>query len=447
MVTKLLWEKLPHVFSKHKKSLVSVSWLWLGSLAGASLTFATQVILARMLGVEQFGEFSSALAIVTLLAPLAGFGVAGYWLNAFGREGWGAQRWLSGSFQFLMLSTMFVLLLLLSWAWVGPHDTTTAWLLTTLAVHIFGIATIELTSAKYQLEGRHGRLAGWQFTPHMLRFASIILLLALQGTATLQTIHVAIVYAAVALIILLLGGYQMRLMLKGQLTLKGHAILPEVANSNLAKNPGPWEVMSASWPFGMAGVFYLIYFQSDIILIKYLVNESAAGIYSVSFVVMSAVYLFPSVLYQKFLLPKLHRWAHHDQGQLHRFYRTGNIMMLSLGLTAMVLLWLVVPIVLPWLFGAEYQGAVVLLMILAVAAPFRFVANSAGAVLATRNHMRMKVRLMGVGALINITLNFSLIPIFGAAGAAVATVVTEALIMVMYFWYYRNSISSFGTMG
>jgi O-antigen/teichoic acid export membrane protein len=345
-----------------------------------------------------------------------------------------------------MLSTAFVLLLLLVWAWTGPHDATTTWLLTILAVHIFGIATIELTSAKFQLEGRHGRLASLQFTPHLLRFVSIISLVFVQGTAELQTIHVAIVFASVAIIILLFGGYQIRLMVKGQLMLEGHSTLSTNVNLNLTKKPGPWEVMSASWPFGMAGVFYLIYFQSDIILIKYLVNESAAGIYSVAFVVMNAVYLFPSVLYQKFLLPKLHRWAHHNQGQLHRVYRIGNITMLGLGLTAMVLLWLVVPVVLPKLFGAEYQGAVMLLMILSVAAPFRFVANSVGAVLTTRNHMRMKVRLMGMGALINIVLNFSLIPIFGAAGAAVATVTTEALIMVMYFWYYRNSISSFDTI-
>lgn len=419
-------------------------------MTGAGLTFATHVILARILGVEQFGKFSSAFAMVTLLAPLAGFGVAGFWLNIFGREGWVARRWLSGSLRFLMFSTAFVMLLLWTWAWIGPHDAATTWLLMVLAVHIFGIATIELVGAKYQLEGRHGHLAGLQFTPHLLRFISIVFLLILiQGTGAggLQVIHVAIIFAGVAIILLLFGSYQIRLMAKGSLVLEGHPVLSENIKINLTEKPGPWEVMSASWPFGMAGLFYLIYLQSDIILIKYLVNESAAGIYSVAFVVMNAVYLFPSVLYQKFLLPKLHRWAHYDQSQLYRVFRIGNITMLSLGLMAMILLWLVTPVLLPKLFGVEYQEAVRLLIILSVAAPFRFVANSVGAVLATRNHMRMKVRLMGIGALINILLNFSLIPISGAAGAAIATVATEALIMVMYFWYYKNNISSFDAIG
>jgi len=77
-------------------------------------------------------------------------------------------------------------------------------------------------------------------------------------------------------------------------------------------------------------------------------------------------------------------------------------------------------------------------MILSISTPFRFVATSVGAVLTTRNHMRVKVRLMGAGALANIVLNFSLIPVFGAVGAAIATVITEVLIMLMYFWYYRS---------
>jgi len=311
-------------------------------MTGAALTFVTQIILARVLGVDQFGKFSSAFAMVTLLAPLAGFGVAGFWLNAFGREGWQAQRWLPGSLKFLMFSTALVLLLLWIWAWIGPHDVVTSWLLVILSFHVLGVAAIELTGAKYQLEGQHVYLASLQLTPNLLRFIGIIFLLIFMqsiGGSEQQLIYVAIIFAVVAITVLLFGIHQIGLMVKGQLALEGHAALLENTSLNPAEQPGPWKVMSVSWPFGMAGLFYLIYFQSDIILIKYLVNESAVGIYSVAFVVMNAIYLFPSVLYQKFFLPKLHRWAHHDQNQLYRVYRIGNITMLGSGL-CWVQVWL-----------------------------------------------------------------------------------------------------------
>jgi len=415
------------------ETLVPIFVLWFGTIAAAGLTFMVQVILARVLGAEQFGVFAAALATVTLLAPFAGFGIAGYWLNVYGREGWQARRWLPGSFHFLILSTSVVLSLVPIWAWLGPHDSLTRWLLVILAVHILGQTAVALTSAKYQLEGQHARLASWQFIPHLLRFMGIGALILLIGRSQIQAIHVAMVFAAVALALLSFGAYQMVQMARGWFALEGHGASTLIMDAPKGR-PGVLDVMSASWPFGLAGIFYLIYFQCDIILVKYLVDETAAGIYNVAFVVMAAVYLFPSVVFQKFLLPKLHRLAHHDTDKLYQMYRFGNAIMLAAGLTAMVLLWLIVPILLPWLFGEEYRGAISLLMILAVAAPFKFLASSAGAILTTRDFVHVKVRIMGGAAVLNVIMNLLLIPQFGAAGAAVTTVFTEFMLSIIFYY-------------
>ncbi len=90
--------------SSVRKALVAISLLWFGSLAGAGLAFITQVVLARELTPAGYGVFAAALATVALLAPLAGFGVQGFWLKAFGVEGWGAVRWLTQSFRFVITS-------------------------------------------------------------------------------------------------------------------------------------------------------------------------------------------------------------------------------------------------------------------------------------------------------------------------------------------------------
>jgi len=73
---------------------------------------------------------------------------------------------------------------------------------------------------------------------------------------------------------------------------------------------------------------------------------------------------------------------------------------------------------------------VALVMILAVAAPFRFLASSAGAMLSIRNHIRIKVRLMSMAAALNIVLNLFLISHYSVVGAALATVATEAAICI-----------------
>ncbi|MBW6519414.1 MAG: oligosaccharide flippase family protein [Desulfoarculaceae bacterium] len=76
---------------------------------GAGCAFLTQVLLARELGPAAFGAFAAALAMVVLVAPLAGFGVAGFWLKAFGQEGWQAVRWLRASLKYTLLNTLLVL--------------------------------------------------------------------------------------------------------------------------------------------------------------------------------------------------------------------------------------------------------------------------------------------------------------------------------------------------
>ena len=130
------------------------------------MAFITQVVLARELTPAGYGLFASALATITLLVPLAGFGVRGFWLKAFGVEGWGAVRWLTPSFRFVILSTTVTLLLLAGWAAFGPHDASFRWLLYWLLPVVFGYLFVELVSGKLQLEERYKALALWRLLPH-----------------------------------------------------------------------------------------------------------------------------------------------------------------------------------------------------------------------------------------------------------------------------------------
>ena len=60
--------------------------LWTGTIFGAVCAFLTQVIAARALGPEGYGELSAGIATVTLISPLAAFGIQGLLLKIFGEE-------------------------------------------------------------------------------------------------------------------------------------------------------------------------------------------------------------------------------------------------------------------------------------------------------------------------------------------------------------------------
>lgn len=420
--------------SSIRKALGAVSLLWFGSLAGAGLAFFTQVILARELTPVGYGVFAAALATVTLLAPLAGFGVQGVWLKVFGAEGWKATRWLSASFRFVVLSTALTLSLFFVWAAWGPHDESTTQLLFWLSPVILGYLFMELVSSKLLLEERFRSLALWQLLPHFTRLV-LILLIVFAGIRNPNVITIAAVYALVAIVVLVLGCVHLKTMAGGGFALKGHSCM-DVSEKKSLDSKVPVrvaDVLTQTWPFGLATIFHLVYFQSDIILLKYINGDEAAGVYNVAFTVMAAVYLFPSVIYQKFLLPKMHRWANHDRKRFYQVYRQGNIAMLVLGVVAMLAIWGTAFWAIPLLFGAEYRQSFVVINILAVCAPVVFVASSVGATLVTQEHMVRKVKYMGIVAVLNVVLNFTLIPGFGAVGAAVATVISNLVLLVIYY--------------
>lgn len=419
-----------------KEAFKAVSLLSAATFLGAGCAFLTQVILARKLGSAAFGTFSAALTTVTLLTPLAGFGISQFWLKAFGQEGWAARRWFQSSFSFIVLSTILVLTTLIAWSFVGPHDGVTSFLVVTLSVHVLGQAMLELVSSKLQLEERYLRLAFWQLLPHLMRLV-LIMLLAFVFSKLTDGKVVAFVYAAISIIIAIMGSIQLKNMWNGKFDLKGH---PSGASDEERAKPSMASVVSEAWPFGMAGLFHLIYFQSSIILLKYITGPAAAGMYNVALTVMTAVYLLPSVIFQKYLLPKTHRWANHDRLRFYQVYRQGNLLMLVLGALAMICIWASAFWAIPILFGAPYRGAVLLLNILAVSAPIFFIAISVGSTLVTQDHMRMKVRYMGFVAILNVFLNLVLIPRFGAAGSAIATVVSNLALLISYYNFSQKIV-------
>ncbi len=410
--------------------LKTISLLWISSLAGAGFAFIMQVILARYLTPISFGDFVAALATTTLFVPLAGFGISQFWLKVFGQEGKVAIRWLPSSFKFILLSTTTVFILLILWALLGPHNIFMRNLLLAFSFYVWGQVAIELISSKLQLEERYMHLALWQLLPHLTRLVLIVSLVFLMNEM-FNAEMVADVYAVVAILFAISGGIQLVNMVKGSFALKGHTI-------NTTKityiNPTVYEIITQAWPFGLASLFHLIYFQSDIILVKYLSGSEVAGYYNVSFTIIVAIYIFPSVIYQKFLLPKIHRWAHHDRERFYTTYRKGNFIMFVIGVIAMVLIWLLSSSLIPILFGDKYIDAVVLLNILALSIPIIFVASSVGATLVTQEHMRKKVKYMGLVAIINIILNIILIPSYGAIGAAVATVISNIMLLIIFYY-------------
>jgi O-antigen/teichoic acid export membrane protein len=418
------------------RSLHQIALLWGSSIIAAGLAFATQLVLARHLDPATYGIFGSSLALITMLSQFSGFGLQGFWLKAFGQEGWTAQRWVRGSLHFVVISTLLTLLVFSAWAQFGPNDDTTRLTLLLMAPSIAGLAAIELTISKLQLEERYLFISLWQISPQAARLILISLGFVFASGGQRLT-WVAIIYTVVAVGLVAVTVKQILAMGAPGFDLRGHGTRgdPQVPATSLIPGdsaPSVKNVAQEAWPFGVDVILYLAYLQISNVLLKYLDGNEAAGLYYAAFNIMNAIYLLPIVLYTKFLLSKQHRWARNDKPRLLSSLKLGSAAMLVIGVVAMLFIWLVAPYLVPLLFGHKYANASGLLDILAVCVPLRFLSTSVGSVLSTGDHMRHRVKLKAICALVCIVLNVALIPRYGTTGAAVVTVITELTLLLLF---------------
>lgn len=421
-----------------KKAIKSVSLLWLGSLFGSGSTFIIYIILARELGADNFGLLGSSLSTIVIFTLLSGFGISQFWLKIFGQEGWSAVRWIKPSLRFVLFTIFLTLSVFIIWIFLGPNDLKTQNILLILIVFMLAQLSVALVGSKLQLEEKYTTLALWQLGSNLLRLI-IISLLVYIFHYKLSVIEVAYIYASVGLLYIILGIYQLILFSKGKFKLVGHKKIKDKLNTI----PSVKDIFSETWAFGMASVFAFVYVQSDIIMVKYISGNTEAGYYNISFVIMTAIMILPTVLFSKFLLPKYHRWANHDRKKFYQAYKQGNIAMFLAGTFIMIVLYLLSDWSVPLVFGDEYVNAIILVDVLAYTIPIYFVAYSVGATLVTAKHMRLKVILMGSVALINIFLNSLLIPIYNAYGAAIATLISNILLLIMYFIAAEKKVFKF----
>ena len=113
--------------------------------------------------------------------------------------------------------------------------------------------------------------------------------------------------------------------------------------------------------------------------------------------------------------------------------RKGGLLLTLSGIAGGAVVLLLAESLILWFFAAEFQNSADILKILAFAIPLVFWGYLMTQSLVALDHNRIYLLITASGLLLNVLLNFWLIPGYGASGAAIATVITEALMPLSCF--------------
>jgi O-antigen/teichoic acid export membrane protein len=183
-------------------------------------------------------------------------------------------------------------------------------------------------------------------------------------------------------------------------------------------------------PIGVSFVMIQIYQYLDTVMLGFMRSGAEVGYY-VGANKLMVVTVVPAGLIFGAFFPSLSRKG--DVGMPGTVRNYGKIMFMT-GLPISVLGTLFAPELTLFFYGAQYEQASVPFTILMLNPILVYANMTLGNPLIAWDRQRSYMRWITLGVLTNVVLNLFLIPMYGAIGAAVTTVLTEFSI----FWGLRH---------
>ena len=201
------------------------------------------------------------------------------------------------------------------------------------------------------------------------------------------------------------------------------------------------KLLKQSIPFALTAVFYNIYYYIDSVMLSKIKGNYEVGIYGAAYSIPVALILIPAI-YTSAIFPVISRFYITSKESLIYAYERSLKYIATIAFPVSMILFLSSYNIMHFLYGPGYHVSGFILKILAIVIVFRFISYLNGVVLASVNRQKERVIFQGITACINIILNLILIPSFSFVGAAIATIISEFILLIFYmtliFRYVTN---------
>ena len=393
-----------------KKYFVNTGWLFFERIIGMAVSFFVGVYVARYLGPANFGLLSYAASFVGLFIALATLGLDGIVVRELVKDEKKRDELLGTAFILKIIGSVLLLGMIAIAVNFTTNDRFTNLLIFVIATGVifqsFNVINLYFQSivlSKYSV------------------FAKTVsgILVALIKLVLIYCKKELIFFAIVAFIgnIILATGFII-MYAKQKLSLFNWRI-----KLNLVKN-----LLKDSWPLMLSGIAISIYMAIDQVMIKNMLDASAVGNYAVAVRLSEVWYfipiaiassVFPAIINAKKISEKLY------YERLQKLYDLMVWLALGIALPIMLLSNNIVNI----LFGIQYQQAAGVLQIYIWATVFVFLGVASSQYLLAENYTKISFFRTLIGAIINIILNINFIPKYGINGAAIATVLSQFVVV------------------
>ncbi len=401
-------------------------WMMASTLASAGAAFLLQIVLARHLPVESYALIVLAVALANFLQPIGNFGLPWLLAQTSGDRA-EIKNWFKASSPVMAFGLSCAIAITIGYAsFTLAHAPLSRLVLIGLFLPaVFAQPLLEIVTATCQVRAHFLLVSVLQAYLQVARLLAVVILIVL-NKVTIGSVLTA--YAVVALV-----GIAISVWVQLALTY-GHRERGPPSRETIARHTSR-EVVMGAFPYFLMTLSSIGFAQAAILVMGKVADRTAVAHFNISYLILSAFFLLPTVIYSKLLLPTLARLAVSDRNRFQALITVGLPAMGSIGLLAYAAILVGGRFALAKLFGASYGQAFPTLAIMALAIPARFFGSPFASVMMLRNSMAIKVCYHLVSGTIFIALLLFLAPRYGAQGAGLAFAVSE---FVLAFFGYLS---------
>jgi len=378
------------------------------------------IYLARYLGTADFGKYNFVFAYLAFFGVITDLGLRAILVREMSRNPSITPKLIGNAYIIKLLLTVFaVVLSIIVISFLSyPKDTTTYVYIA--AFTLLFISFSEFYSGIFQ---SNLRMVYNIIARLVYRILSAILIFwIIFSHGTLMQIIAVLVFS------------------EGIKTLISYLFSRKFTRAKFEIDFGLWKYLfKEALPIALSGVLFIIYFRIDVIMLSMMQGDAAVGIYSAAYKLSEPLTLIPHAFMMS-LFPLMSGYFETSRDKLIKSYKLSFKYLFMIALPIAIGTTLIADKLILIIYKSPFANSTTVLQILIWALVFVSVNSVLLHLLISMGKQKLSTLSYALCAVANVTLNFILIPIMSYNGAAIATVVTNAVLFLASFYFVSKHL-------
>ena len=382
-----------------------------GHLIAKLINLALILIMTQMLGDDGYGFYNFGFSFVMLFMIFTQFGMSTYLVRHISQNKSTAEKVFGTTFPLVIVFSVITLLLVNG---IAGLTNWTDFERSIIFLFSFFLFFDGISRFSYAIFRSFERMEFEALTYISERFLMLIAALILWQTGASLLPLIAVFAAVECLKALLALGFIHRTFFRIRLKW----------DRELARF-----ILKESWPFAMITAFGAIMVNIDSVMLKIFHTADIVGIYAAGRRLIESLTFLPETFVVA-LFPAFSALFVQNRNLFQQNMQRAFQYMLAIDVPIGVVLFMLADEIVVFLFADEFAGSAVALQWLAIWLSLLFLKQVLVVSLNATGHQRLVSALIGLAMLLNVMLNYLLIPQFVIIGACVATIAAESVTVV-----------------